>query len=106
MANYNEDDLIKKVLVDDLPSERRRLVGNVSLGFPREHIEALSEYFVGRLLMRNDIQIKDPPPKQYIDALLAAVEKNFDEEPSLVQVSMAISRCGTLSRFSGISTVS
>lgn len=70
VANFNEEQEIKKIHIDMLPTEHRRLVGNTTVGNPKEHLEKIHRFFLNSLFMRQTIHLTFPISGEYIDKLL------------------------------------
>lgn len=104
MANFNEDPDVQKVQIDQLPTEHRRLVGNVSLSNSKENFEKIYRYFLSSLFCRPLAHISFPIAPDYADKLLEHVEKIIEEESSLVRVIAQLFRCAYRSRYSGTYT--
>lgn len=104
VANFNEEQEIKKIHIDMLPTEHRRLVGNTTVGNPKEHLEKIHRFFLNSLFMRQTIHLTFPISGEYIDKLLEAMEKAVEEEPTLVRVILTSCRSDCRSRSSEIST--
>jgi len=73
VANFNDEQEIKKIHIDMLPTEHRRLVGNTTVSNSREPLEKIHRFFLNNLFLRPSATITFPIPAEYIDKLLEAV---------------------------------
>ena len=62
VANFNEEQEIKKVNIDILPMEHRKLVGNSAVSTYKEHIEKIHRFFLNNLFLRPNASITYPIP--------------------------------------------
>ena len=62
VANFNEEQEIKKVNIDILPMEHRKLVGNTGVSNYKEHIEKIHRFFLNNLFLRPNASITYPIP--------------------------------------------
>ena len=86
VANFNEEQEIKKINIDILPMEHRKLVGNTAVGNPKEHVDKIHRFFLNNLFLRPSASVNYPIPGEYINKLLEEVEKILDEEPMFIRV--------------------
>lgn len=80
VANFNEEHEIKRLHIDMLPSEHRRLVGNTSVGASKEHVEKIYKFFLGHLFLKSYAALPSPMSSDYVDKLLDYVEKILNDE--------------------------
>ena len=92
VANFNEEQEIKKVNIDILPMEHRKLVGNTAVSNNKEHIEKIHRFFLNNLFLRPNASITYPIPNEYINKLLEEMEKILDEEPMFIRVIFSLFR--------------
>lgn len=78
VANFNEEQDIKKVHIDLLPTEHKKLVGNTSVGAAKDHLEKVHRYFLSALLLRSQ-HLAFPIPGDLLERLLEGVERAVDE---------------------------
>jgi len=78
VANFNEEPDIKKINIDILPMEHRKLTGTTALLNSREHVEKIHRFFLNHLLLKPNASMTYPIPNEYINELLKEIEKILD----------------------------
>ena len=79
VANFDEQKDIKKIEIDQLPTENRKLIQNINLTSSMQTQEKIYRFFLNNLFCRPTAHIGYPIPSEYIDRLLEGIEKITDE---------------------------
>lgn len=86
VANFQDQNEVKKVLIDMLPTEHRRLVNPISLSTSKEGYEKVHKFFLNSLLCRPIASLNFPVQQEYTDRLFEGIHKILDDEPTLLNV--------------------
>lgn len=79
VANFKEQNDVKKVSIDELESEPKRLTDPTIHSFSRDNIgEVIGKYFLNSLLKAAP-ELSYPLPIEYLDKMLLRLEKIFME---------------------------
>lgn len=97
VANFNEQNDLRKVSIDELPAEHRKLNNPNLHSFSKDtETENICKYFFGSLLNKPSPQISYPILGDYADKLLRKLDKVFDSESTLIGVNLFVFRFGLL----------
>ena len=86
VANYQDQNEVKKVAIDMLPTEHRRLVNPINLSSGNLAYEKVHKFFLNALLCRPIASLNFPIQQEYTDKLFEGLNKILDDEPTLLNV--------------------
>ena len=104
VANFQDQNDVKKIQIDMLPTEHKKLVNPINLTSFKDSYEKYYKYFLNSLLCRPISTLSLPIQQDYTDKLFEGVAKILDEEPTLLNVTifMIINRLNYLLKYSVI----
>lgn len=87
MANFNEQRDLKKVSIEELPAEHRKLNDpNINSNSKDSASQVISSFFLNSLFLKPSPQLKFPISGDYIDKMLQKMIAIFSEEETLLRV--------------------
>ena len=86
VANYQDQNEVKKIAIDMLPTEHRRLVNPINLSSGNLAYEKVHKFFLNALLCRPIASLNFPIQQEYTDKLFEGLNKILDDEPTLLNV--------------------
>lgn len=90
VANFQDQNEVKKISIDMLPTEHRRLVNPINLSSSKDSNEKVHKFFLNSLLCRPIASLNFPIQQEYTDKLVEGVSKILDDEPTLLNVNFDV----------------
>ena len=87
VANFNEQKDLKKVSIEELPAEHRKLNDpNVNSGSKDSATQLISNFFLNSLFLKPSPQLTYPPSGDNIDKVLQKMVSILNDEETLLRV--------------------
>ena len=80
VANYDEENDVKKIKIEELQAEHRKLLDpGASNSFKDNAAETIAKFFMNSLYMRPIPQLAYPLPLEYLEKLIQKMDKVLHE---------------------------
>ena len=96
VTNYNDQNEMKKINIQELQSEHRKLnesmMNGLSMLRKDPNYEHVARYFLNSLFCQSNPQLLLPVHSDYLDKILTRIEKLVQEETTLLRVYLGVCR--------------